>query len=551
MDMVQKYRSRASKSFFYAQVGACLFLSFGTYATAQTTSSEPVSPLTAAGLNPTDQPLKKGLTVLPGVRTSLTYSDNLDLAVDGTRKSGLRYELAPYVFINADTAEAQGFVYYTLRNFYRTVSPTGSGFDDPRHDFRSSGRIRVVDNFLYLRGSAFAYNINPINLSSSSFDPATVRTFNNRYQGFTIAPYVQSTLGNFASYNAGYSHGRTLVTGTGFDSTARDDRFTGDIRSGADFNRWGWEWNGLRQSRSFENGSAFGRNTSTGLLYFVPNESFRIGASMRYSQIDGFTNSAGKSQGYGPGVAIDWALSERTKLKVSANREYFGTTGELTLTYSTPRLSFYAYYDRSLIATSEGTFLNQNPSTASALTTVDGGYSSLFRNYVSQSLFLRYGVLAGLGAVESAYVQRNGGRLSMTYKLSPLSKFDLSLQRSNNYTDTRTSNPSLGGFSVVSLSLPLAGQFVGTFVSTGGTAGLELGLDARSKLKVAYDFYDNNYTTVLRRIALRSLSTTYTTKVSPDTTATLGFRHTEQSGVGFQTFNYGENAVFGAIDIRF
>jgi hypothetical protein len=557
--MDQKFKLEASKHFTFLK-SICNFGCLLCVVSAQTWAQvAPVAaPLGGGGpgaslaadatqIKPDQE--RRGVTILPGIRNSVTYSDNLNIDAAGLKQGGFRLEVAPYVFATADTAEAQGFLYYSMRNFYRTTSPTGSGFDDPRHDLRSSGRIRVIDNLLYINGNAFTYNINPINLSLNSFDPATVQTFNNRFQGFTVAPYIESNLGNFANYNVGYSYGRTSIVG--FPTVTSDQRVTGNLRSGTSFNRWGWEWDGFRQARSFGTGTTFGRNTSTGILYWVINEELRLGGSVRYSQIDGFTNRDGKSSGYGPGLALDYAPSKSTKLKATINKEYFGTTGEVSLTQSTPRLSINTAFEKSVLTSSEATFLNQNPNATSAIAASEGTYSSAYRNYIGQSLYSRYGVLAGLGVVDGAAVQRQGGRVTTTYKLSPLSKFDVQLLRYKNVTQTTTSNPGLGGFSVVNLTIPLAGQFIGTSVLAGASVGLELGLDSRSKFNFKYEYYDNNFLSVARRIGLRSFSSTYTTKVSIDTTATFGLRHTEQTGSGFQTSSYSENSMFGALDIRF
>jgi uncharacterized protein (PEP-CTERM system associated) len=557
--MDQKFKQKAPKRFSLAKSVCglgCLLCVLSAQTAAQVApvgtplgGTSPATTLASEATQIKPDQERRGVTILPGVRNSITYSDNLNIDATGLKQGGFRFEVAPYVFATADSAEAQGFLYYSLRNFYRTTSDKGPGFDDPRHDLRSSGRLRIIDNFLYVRGNAFTYNINPINLSLNSFDPATVRTFDNRFQGFTVAPYIENSLGNFANYNLGYSYGRTSISG--FPTVTLDQRLTGNLKSGTAFNSWGWEWDGFRQARSFGTATTFGRNTSTGILYWVVNEEFRVGASARYSQIDGFTNRDGKSSGYGPGLALDYSPSKSTKVKATINKEYYGTTGDFALTHSTPRFSITSAYEKSVLTSSEATFLNQNPNATSAIAAIDGNYSSAYRNFVSQSLYARYGVQAGLGVVDGAAVQRNGGRISSYYNLSPLSKVDLQYQRFKSVTQTTTVNPGLGGFSVVSLSIPLAGQFIGTSVSTGVSAGLEIGLDSRSKFNFKYEYYDNNFLSVARRISLKSVSSTYTTKVSIDTTATVGLRHTAQSGSGFQTSSYSENSMFGALDIRF
>jgi uncharacterized protein (PEP-CTERM system associated) len=501
------------------------------------------------GIDPANNPLtRQGLTSLPGVRTSVTYSDNISLRPKGTEQGGFRLEVSPYILAAANTSVAQGYVFYSMRNFYRTAGPQGAEFDTPRHDLRSNGRIQVVDGLLYLRGSAYTFNVNPINFAQNSFDPATITTYNNRVQGFSISPSIENRIGNFASYTGAYSYGQSTIVGSGLNST--DSRFTGTAASGSEFNRWGWSWSGENQNRTF-GGRNFERNTSTGILYWVPSETFRIGASMRYSQIDGFVNTKGKDRGYGPGIAVDWAPSSRTRLKLTANSEYFGNTGDFYFSHDAGRLSINAVYEKSVLSSNDATLLNQNPSFLSSTISNFGPQSSTFRNYVSDSLYSRYGVLTGLGIVDSAFVARNGGRIALSYKLSPLSSVNFSVLDYKSSTQTSTVNPLIGGTSITGTAFPLSGVFYGNVHTTGVSFNVSLGLDAASKLIFSFDEFDTRFLSISRRNVIRSISSTYSTKVSPSTTASVGIRHAEQNGSGYQTSSYGENAVFGAIDMRF
>jgi uncharacterized protein (PEP-CTERM system associated) len=500
-------------------------------------------------VNPANNPLTKiGISSLPGVRTSLTYSDNLTLGAKGLEKNGFRVEVSPYILAAANTQVAQGYVYYAMRNFYRTAGPQGADSDFARHDLRSNGRLRLIDDFLFVRGSAFAFNVNPINFGPSSFDPASVITFNNRVQGFNISPYIESRFGNFADYTAGYYFGQSGIAGSGLVS--RDTRFTGSVVSGSSFNQWGWSWTGENQDRAF-NGKSYVRNASTGIVYWVPSDTFRIGASVRYSQIDGFVNRQGKDNGYGPGLAFDWTPSARTKLKLTANAEYFGNTGDFTLVHDAGRFSLVAGYEKSVLSSNDATLLNQNPTFLTSNLANAGPLSSTFRNFVADSLYARYGVLTGLGIVDSAYVSRSGGRISASYRLSPLSTASLSLFDYTNSIRTSTSNPSLGGTSITGTSIGQSGVFFGTVHTTVASFNLSVGLDATSKLTFTIDELDNRFLSIARRVRVSSFSTTYSTKVSPNATASVGLRHAEQSSTGYQASSYSENAVFGAIDMRF
>jgi uncharacterized protein (PEP-CTERM system associated) len=534
----------SKKKLFYVVFAACLMQS------STLTYAQVSLPGTEDSDDPSKNPLKRpGITVLPGVRTSVTYSDNLALNRKGEATAGFRVEVAPYILAAINSAAAQGYVYYGMRNFFLTAGPEANQLSSPRHDFKTTGKYQLLEGLLALQGSAFVFDVNPINFGVTSADSGNVFLYPQRIQGFNIGPVIESQLGNFATYGAGYSYGQSGVRGV--NSNLTNQILNGNIKSGSAFNRWGWEWNGLNQVRDFSNGGTFQRNLSNGIVYWTPSETWRLGASIRYSQIDGFTSSSGKNKGFGPGIAINWNPSSRTQLKLTASSEYFGTTGEFSFTHSTARLIFDALYERGGLNSTNATLLNQNPT---ALTRTGDGTSvagAQFQNYVSESLYSRYGVLTGFGIVDSAFVVRDGGRASVSYKLSPLSKVTASYFNYHESTKISTSNPALGGSSVTGTALPSSGTFVGDVYRQGISLTSEISLDARSKLGFSLNSYTNRFISVGRDVRIRSASGVYSTRVSPSTTALFGIRHSEQSGVGYQTITFGENSVFGALDMRF
>jgi uncharacterized protein (PEP-CTERM system associated) len=547
MDMVQSTRSSrffSSKKlvFKFAFAINALQLSFGVIAQVSLPGVE-------EGDDPAKNPLKRpGVTVLPGVRTTATYSDNLLLDRKGSEVTGLRLEVAPYILASLNSNTAQGYAFLALRSFYLTAGPNSGQFASPRHDFKTSGRYQLIENFLSLQGAAYTFDVNPINFGVTSSDSGNLFLYPRRIQGFNIGPTLQGQLGALANYSGGYSYGESGVAG---DTNLKNQIVNGSVTSGSAFNRWGWEWNGLHQRRDFFGGGDFQRNVSNGILFWSPNESWKVGASIRYSQIDGFISGSGKAKGFGPGIAINWIPNARTQLKLTAAAEYFGTTGEFSITHSTPRLILDMLYEKGSLSSTSATLLNQNPSALTRVADGPGALSAQFQNYVAESLNSRYGVLTGFGVVDSAFVQRTGGRASASYRLSTTNKATLSYFNYNETTRVATSDPQIGGSSVTGTAFPASGIFIGDVERVGISFTNEIGLGARSKLGISINSYTNRFLSIGREVRIKSLSTTYSARVSPSTTALLGFRHSDQVGIGYQTISFGENSIFGAIDMRF
>jgi uncharacterized protein (PEP-CTERM system associated) len=519
---------------------------FAGHAGAQSQSPNPGGTADKA-LEGVDLSEKRGLTFLPGVRSSISYSDNIGLKPDGSKSNGFRLEMSPYVFASINNDQGVGQAYLSLRNFYQSSAP--SGFYTNRIDFRGNGTLNLYDRWLFLQGSGFTYNVNPLNFGPIAFDAATVPTFNNRLQGFTLAPYIAGNWGTFADYRGQYSYGLSEITG--FQSQRTDQKLSGSLKSGSNFNTWGWDWTGETSERKLATSpTGFGRNISTGTIYAFPTQGLRLGAGIRYEQIDSLFNKDGKDNGFGPGLSVDWTPSTRTAVRGSVFRQYYGNIGQAGISHRWQRLSFNLSYDKSVITGNDASFLNANPQSLFSA----GGYAAnlnpIYRTLVAEALYGSYGVPIGLGVVSDAYVLRNGGSAALSYLL-PNGFASITFTDVTRDTLIRTFDPVLGGLSVVGTAVPANGTFLGMVKTKGITLDWEYKLDSRSRWRTQVNYSDNNFPSVLRTTQRRTYQTTYSTRVTTDATATFGVRRVEQKGTGYQASSFDENTIFSTLDLRF
>jgi uncharacterized protein (PEP-CTERM system associated) len=516
-------------------------LAFGQ---AQTTAPGGTAETALEGV---DLKQKRGLTFLPGVRSTVAYSDNVGLNLNGAKQSGFRLEASPYVFASINNDQGTGQAYLSLRNFYQSAAPTGTYTG--RIDFRGNGTANLYDRWLFLEGSGFAYNVNPLNFGAISFDAATVPSFDYRFQGFTLAPYLAGSWGTFADYKGQYSYGTSEVTG--FTSQRQDQKLSGKVNSGSRFNTWGWSWDGNTQRRSTSGiPIVFNRNISTATIYGIPTQGLRLGAAVRYEQIDSLYNKSGKDNGLGPGVSLDWTPSTRTSVTGSAFKQYFGNTGQLGVSHRWERLSFNLSYDKSVISGNDASFLNINPQSLFSA----GGYAAtlnpIYRSLVADSLYSGFGVPIGLGVVNDALVLRNGGSVGLSYLL-PSGYVSTTFSSVNRETLVRTFDPALGGLGIAGSNVALDGTFIGLVKTKAISIDLEHKLDSRSKWKAQLLFSDNDFPNLQRNVKRNSYQATYSTRLTTETTASFGLRRVEQTGSGFRSTNFDENSVFSTLDVRF
>jgi uncharacterized protein (PEP-CTERM system associated) len=494
-----------------------------------------------------DTTARRGLTFLPGVRSSVTYSDNIGSRSDGNKTGGFRVEASPYAFASINNDQGKGEAYLSIRNFYQNSDP--SGFYTNRIDFRGNGTFNLYQNWLYLQTSGFAYNVSPLNFGPIAFEAATVPAFNNRFQGFSVAPYIQSNLGTFADYRGQYSYSSSAVTG--FQNQRIDQRITGSVRSGSSFNTWGWSWDGdSSERRTVATGSTFARNVSTATIYAIPIQTLRLGAALRYEQIDSLYNKNGKGSGVGPGVSVDWTPTNRTSLRSSVYQQYYGTVQQLAFNHRWERLSLSLAYDKSVITGNDASFLNISSGSLLSAGRFSADLNPAYRTLVAETLYGGYGVPVGLGVVSDAFVFRQGGTLSLNYLL-PSGFVSLTGSAIDRETSVQTFDPIFGGISVTGIAVPASGSFLGLVKTKALSLDWEHKLDARSKWRSQITFSESNFPSILRTTQRSTYQTTYSTRISSETTASFGLRRIAQTNTGYLSTKYDENSVFSTLDVRF
>ncbi len=486
---------------------------------------------------------KEEIKFLPGVRTSLTYTSNIDRAAGGN--SGWIAEASPYLDAAIDTERSKAQLYASLRGFFRTSSGNSLA-----PELRSTGRTALLGDWLWISGTANIYSLISNPFGAVSLDPAVYNTNTIQYRQFQINPYVQGRIGTFADYNVGYNLGTSSSNGN-VVLARLDQRFSGSLKSGPQFNRWGWEWTGDVQRREFDGGTVQNRTSASGSLFMLPQPDLRVGASFNYDRIDNFFIN-GRNSGTGLGAFADWTPSNRTSVSASVKRLYYGTTGRLSATHRFGLFTGAVSWDKSVLTSSDGSILSVNPGSLFSA----GGFSSslnpLFNQLVSQNLLQTYGSAIGGGLLSDFLVLSNNLTVSLAY-VSPRNSIVLTGTRSRRETDASRSvatfGSQLGGISSPSLVTPVN-------LSAYNTTNLGLDwshtLDSKSTLglKLSRLILDSVAVTGNGNSAINLVQSSYRTQLTTDTAASFGLRHTRQRGSGL-SISYDETAVFGTLDMRF
>ena len=480
------------------------------------------------------------LRFLPGLRAAQTFSDNLLRRRDGGEKAGFVTEVSPYLHASVNRSRLQGDLRFSIRNFYRSETAPGvDSLDLLRYALRASGSARGAGDRYGIDASAFIQDIalSPFGVNAS--DTASLQTNRRRFSGLEISPYLTGRLGSNAIYRADYSLRMTDVSGGNVLGVRADHRLNASIGSGPRFSGWGWSLSGLAQEREYKGGLSAGRTSAAATLWYTVNPELRLGVSANYMQVDRLSID-GKDYGVGPGVNLVWAPNSRTSLSAQWVDQFYGNNSSLSFSHRARRFNFALGYSRGVVSGSDAALLLFNPSSGFAGSVIVPDRGPIVTSPALQEL-LESGdpVLASSLTTDIAVYQK---RLTanMGYQI-PRGALLLTVYSSTRDTAVRN---TLG-----EIEFP---EFTGGLEQQGVRLSLSTRLDMRSSLRFTLSRQDSESATSDRSSRFTTVSASYITSLTSDTTAGIGVRRSVQKVSGASGFSgYDENAIFGSLDTKF
>jgi uncharacterized protein (PEP-CTERM system associated) len=494
----------------------------------------------SAQTTPLPGPLE-ALTFLPGVRASVRYAD---VSPNDSRRDGMQLEVSPYIIASANTQRLQVSGQYSLRGFWRPGDDQNQ--TALRHSLNGRFNAALLDDWLWLQGSAQVGTINTSPVGLVAADPGASFVNTTNFRSFTINPYIRGFLSNIATYRGDFIYTNSNITGA---FIARDDyRLSGQLNSGSLFGpNWGWAANGTTQRREFVNGGVLNRNFSTVSLFYLPNPELRLGVSANYDQIDGLTTSDGKTRGIGPGASVDWNPNTRFRFSAQAANQYYGNTASINTTYRRVNTTFGLQASQGIITSFNGSLFNLDPTSIFSGGGV-GINNSLVQQLVVQNLLSGFGIPAGAAITNDAVVRDRtitftvgqilprGGLTFTAFRSERQSEFDISASTG---FGVRGGGQNINVLSVNQLNrdgLRLSGTYK---------------LDSNSNLTagIRRDRFDSDLQNL--ESVSNGIDFGYSTRLSSTVTGSTGVRYTRFNTTRPAPVTGDETVVFGAVDVRF
>ncbi len=279
----------------------------------------------------------------PYVSPAVTYTDNVNQSQNNPQNAMILSVTPGFGLQSVGSRRIQAGMNYSLTGVARFSNDNTT---DLYHNLSAIGKAELIEDFLYVDGSA---NITQglISLFGSQADATTNDTNRTTVGSYSLSPYIQKRLSNFATVQVRYTNGGTIFGNNAAASDAVTNALTASITSGTRFNdlNWGLDYS-IRQSNN--NGttpkSTFERANLT--LGYALTRKFRVFGTYGEESNDFLTvnNASGSSYSVGFG----WSPSRRTSIEASIGERYFGRTYSLVGTHRTQASNWSVRYSEDV-----------------------------------------------------------------------------------------------------------------------------------------------------------------------------------------------------------
>ncbi|MBB3196605.1 TIGR03016 family PEP-CTERM system-associated outer membrane protein [Roseateles terrae] len=479
-----------------------------------------------------------GMTVVPRIGVSETWTDNLTLAPDGQRDRALITSVSPGLSITSRSGWLRGTLDYQMDGLLYLKSDRSSRV---QNQLQARGNAELVQSRLFVDANA---NISQQTISAfGQSSPSGELDNPNRTEvrTLTVSPYWRGMLSTLASFELrATGQMRDSSEGGAGASSASGDTKEGSLNlslSGPQGRALNWGLQAYTRRIHYELTGLDNRSSSAvATLSWIPDVDWVLGVSGGREKSDYFGNDTSSIYG----ASLKWTPTPRTTLSGDWQRHSYGNSHNAVLEHRMTQLVLRLTSTQSVSTGSDpsGQMTNYQ--------LLDLQYSSIEPDAAKRDALVR-SLLAALGLSPSAI--SSTGFLTNTATLQQRNELALAWT-SPRMTLTLAANDNKS-------------RALGT--TANATDDLALASNIRQRgvtLSVAYRFtpLSTGNVTYTRQHSsgdgsgnalsngMSSLTASTTHRLGPRTDASLGLRHTRSDD---QSLGYRENAIYAQMTQRF
>jgi uncharacterized protein (PEP-CTERM system associated) len=437
--------------------------------------------------------------------------------------------------VSSRTGRITGDIDYALHGL---VYARRSSFNEVQQALSARGTAEAIDNWAYVDARASISQQSISALGTRSADRNLADGNRAEVATYQIAPYVRGPLGSFANYQVRWDWTASNSSGSSAKSTSNEASLV--LSSGqALFSRLGWSLNASRQSSEFGNQGTQDSTRFNGRLTFAVTPEFQVsagaGRERNEYQFSGQQSTTTWTAGF------TWRPTDRTLLEVSRDHRFFGNAYNIRFEHRTPR-TVWTFVDGQDVNTTAGA--NGVNSPLSVFDLLYAQFASIAPDPAQRTALVN-AYLQNSGLTGSTLV--NGGFLTNAASIQRRQNLSLALiglrttwLLSTSRNDARAANETATNAGDLSNGRNLH--------STGLGLNVSHRLTPLSALSADLSLTKNSATVDNRTTRLRSLSTTYTTRLSKQIDLSVSARRTLFSS---DLDPYTESAVVANLKVQF
>lgn len=478
--------------------------------------------------------------IVPSVSGALTRTDNVQPG-QGAKRSDTITSVTPKIRINGKGGRVSGDLDLGLqKNIYANESPRNNSV---QKTLAATGKAELIEQWLYLDAGANIARM-PISVfATQSIGNELTNSNLAETRSFNVSPYVQGYLGGDTKYELRYRNtltkANTGIYASGSGVNARS--WTGKLSGPTPFAKWGWSVVADDQRVEFGTRETKSTRTVAGLEYQVdPQLKLNASAGQESDNYSNFNHQQRAVFGYG----LDWAPTERSKLKLAKDRRSFGNGHTASFSHRTAQTAWLISDTKKVVVPAQE-FSNAPVSTAYQLLFLQLASSipdPVARAQAVSALLQSAGIspdslINGNIMSSQPFIQRSQqASVSLTGVKNTVT---LSLQRSK--------NESIGGVAGAADDFALSPNIR----QSGLGANWAYRLSPESTLTFNAVSSRSRGDTANLDSLFRSTSLLYSTQLGASTMGSVGLRRNAFDGSGGQLQDYTEHAITGTVTATF
>ncbi|SEL43809.1 uncharacterized protein, PEP-CTERM system associated [Roseateles sp. YR242] len=479
-----------------------------------------------------------GLTVVPRVGLSETWTDNLTLAPKGSRDQAFITGISPGVTITNRTGWMRGVLDYTLDGLIYVKSDQSSRV---QNQLVARGNAELIPSTLFVdvNGNISQQSISAFGQTSPSNDLANPNR--TEVRTLSVSPYWRGMLSTIASFELrAMGQIRDSSEGGSGNSSVSGDTKEGTVSfslSGPQGRALNWGLQAYTRRMHYELTGQDNRSSSAvASLNWIPDVDWVLGVTAGREKSD----YLGKDTSTIYGLSAKWLPTPRTTLSGDWQHHSYGDSHNAVLEH---RMTQVVVRFNSTQSVSTGSDPSGQMTNYQLL---DLQYTSIEPDAAKRDALVR-ALLAAMGlnpsAISSSGFLTNSATMQQRNELSVAwsgQRMTVTLAANDN------KSRGLGTSATSSDDLALTNNIR----QRGVTVSVAYRFTPLSTGNLTYTRQQSrgDSTTVDLSTGMSSLYATSTLRLGPRTDATLGLRHTRSDG---QALGYRENAVYAQVSQRF